>query len=642
MILSDINISELVIVSGKVVMYAFITAALAYIYTTKRKGFFLFIVSFALFTLTRTTYIVTLFTSISSAYYLTLYYFAIAFLAMGALQYNQKINLLPAGFIATGLFSVGIHFFPEAIVGDVIASYSILLHIIIVISFLKRQGKNVGDTFIILGLSFTLFWALLIYFNPTLFQDEPLLRKLVSESIQSIGGLGLTIGLLLRIILDHKHELRLLTLIDDLSNLANRRSLNSYVDKLVLREKPFQLALIRIRGIRQLNENYGHQAGDEALCNISHQLRSCLVFENVHKAEEGYLARLNGNYLVFINRDRHKLSNIETILSTAINQSNQKSTYLQVGIASYPEHGGHFVEVLTAAEVVLSECSEDNINCVHQIDTLRLKEHRQHQHMAKALAKAISNEEIEVYYQPKYTLACGKEKSDGDLSHDETTSLVSAEALARWTYNGERISPFVFIKLAEDFDLIADLDALVMKKAWLKADEINKQGYRMKIAVNYSSTSLSEDGGLKALVSALMSQYLLSPEHLEIEITESAMAQCSNTQEQLRELRQLGFTIAIDDFGTGYSNLSQLQALPIDTLKIDKAFVDLIATNPLVTEFIIDMAHKLKLNIVAEGVEQQEQLHWLKDRGCHQIQGYLLSKPLPANNFVYLIVKGEG
>jgi diguanylate cyclase (GGDEF)-like protein len=631
-ILSDIDISALVINSGKAVLYAFITIALAYIYSTKRKGFFLLIVSFALLTLSRTIYVVQILTDLSGVYYLSIYYFAVAFLAIGALQYNQKINAALLGFITASCFCIVVHFLPDSAVRTASIIYSVTLHVVILTSFVRRSDKNVGDLFIIVGVFMSASWLLIRGIKVPLLINEPLLMQVISDFINSIGSFGLTVGLLLRIILEHRMELKLLTLKDDLSGLANRRALNGYVDQLVLIERPFQLALIRIRGIRQLNENYGHQAGDEALFNISSKLQSCLVNEQKNRDEQSYLARLNGNYLVFINNDSEKFSHIETLLSSCVEQCSSRNTYLQVGIANYPHHGSQFVEILTAAEIVLSECKKESTNCVHQIDTLKLQEYRQQQLMAKALAQAISNEEIEVCYQPKYTLS-----TNVVSSHNEKPSLVSAEALARWTYQGERISPFLFIKLAEDYDLIADLDALVMKKAWFKADEMNKQGHSMRIAVNYSSTSLSEKGGLNTLVRHLMSKYLLKAKHLEIEITESAMAQSSNTQEQLKELRAQGFTIAIDDFGTGFSNLSQLQALPLDTLKVDKAFVDLIATNPLVTEFIIDMAHKLKLNIVAEGVELDEQLLWLQHRGCHQIQGYLLSKPLSENDFNLLI-----
>ena len=119
------------------------------------------------------------------------------------------------------------------------------------------------------------------------------------------------------------------------------------------------------------------------------------------------------------------------------------------------------------------------------------------------------------------------------------------------------------------------------------------------------------------------------------------MAQCPFAQGQLHKLRQLGFKIAIDDFGTGYSNLSQLQALPIDILKIDKVFVDLIESKPHVTELIIEMAHKLKLEIVAEGVEHLAQFTWLAARGCQHIQGYLLSKPLSEDDFCALLSRGD-
>ena len=543
MILSDVNTSELVIVSGKVVMYAFITVALAYLYTTKQKGFFLFIISFGLFSLTRMVYIVTLFTGISSVYFLTIYYFAITFLAIGALQYNQKVNVLFFGIISTSCFSVVVGVLPAVEVRLPIIIFSLLMHIIIISSFLKRSDKNVGDTFIIFGLSIAVVWGGVVLWQPPFLHGEVLLSKFLHEFIQSIGGLGLTIGLLIRIILEHKSELSLLTLKDDLSELANRRSLNSYVDQLILKERPFQLALIRVKGIRQLNENYGHQAGDEALINVCEKLQLHLIKEGDGYSEQGFLARLSGNYLVYINSATNNNLDIEAVLSDLLNQISSKGISLQIGVACYPHHGSHFVEVLTAAEMVLSEYKSVKTNLVQKIDSNKLLECRSQQAMAYALIKAINTEEIEVYYQPKYTL-------NSSATSNEPT-LIAAEALARWTYQGENVPPIIFIQLAEDYDLIGELDALVMKKSWLKACALSKSGHSLKIAVNYSSSSMEKKDKLIQLVESLMSNYQLEPTLLEIEITESAMAQSGNTHEQLQALRNLGISIAIDDFGTG-------------------------------------------------------------------------------------------
>ncbi|MCP4985951.1 MAG: EAL domain-containing protein [Colwellia sp.] len=634
MFLSDLQISQLAIVSGKVALYTYVTIALAYIYASKHKGFFLFIVSFGLFALTRSGYIVNLLTDIGTIYHLTIYCFAIAFLAIASIQYNQKVNILPVGLVAATLFSFVISFLstPDMMISARI--YSLLLHAIVITSFCFRMDKNVGDFFVIFGLSVSSLWGIIIWFFPTLFFTEQSVAKVMHEFIQSVGGYGLTIGLLLRIILGHKNELRKLTLIDDLSGLANRRALTLYVDKLTRSESPFQFSLIRIRGIRHINEHYGHQAGDEELYRISNKLREYLIGEDLNKTGQGYLARLNGSYLVYIHLNNSKKTNVELLLSNCIEQCSSRNTQLQVGIANYPEHGSHFIELLTASEIVLTKCKTEYINCLNQVNSTKLEEYRYRQELAKGLVLAIKNEDIDVHYQPKYTLIDGI--IAGSLAQPV---LIGAEALARWTYQGKVISPFIFIQLAEEYDLIADLDALIMKKAWSKASELERLGHTLKIAVNYSSTSMAHKDKLLEQVCYLIDSFQLSPSLLEVEITESAMAPSGNTNEQLQKLRQLGISIAIDDFGTGYSNLSQLQALPLDTIKIDKAFIDLIETTPMVTEFIIEMAHKLKLNIVAEGVEQQMQLDWLTARGCQQIQGYLLNKPLTANDFFQLVTK---
>ena len=636
MLLAEVDLTELAGVSSKALMYVFVTLALIYIYSTKRKGFFLFIISFSLFASTRGLYSASLILNFDSVYYLTVYYFAMSFLALASLRYNQKINLLTAGLILTTLFSILVNFIPPSIAVLAIRIFALVLHFVVIISFIKNSNKNLGDVFIILGLSLSMLLVTIQWFVPNIYGDELLLKKLVSEFMKDIDGLGLTIGFLLKIILDHEKQFKELTLIDDLTELANRRSLIAYAEDLVSKKYTFEMALIRIRGIRVINENYGHQAGDDAIINISQQLKSLLIGNERYHQNSGYLARLGGNLFVYIRlNNKHNVIVIEEFLRKRIKAlitTKNKKTTIEIGIAKFPDHGDNFIETLNAAEIVLAQKTLIKSNSIKQAELSQLQYYRQQQTMAKALISAIEKEEIDVHYQPKYSIIPNECKNN-------KPKLIAAEALARWTYKGNAISPFVFITLAEEYDLISDLDTLVMKKAWFKATELAKSGFEMKIAVNYSSISMTKQGALNKLVRQIMDEHQFNPKLLEIEITESAMAQSENTLEQLESLRELGCSIAIDDFGTGYSNLSQLQSLPLDTLKIDKAFIDLIDTNPLVTEFIIDMAHKLNLNIVAEGVEQQEQLEWLKSRGCQQIQGYLLSKPLPEKEFVELIAQ---
>ncbi len=633
MLITEATVADLITVSGNAFLYLLVTVALFYLRMTKHINTVLYIISFALFTLAKIAYICYLLIELDKFYYSTLYQFAMAFVAMAALQYNQKINITFLGCVFALAFTMVINFVSSAYVESLFYSYVVLLHVIIIASFMKSKDKNLGDLFVLLGLSSVCIWVVIRWQLPLFLFEKSLYIQFITGVVKHIGAFGFTIGLLLKIILEHKKQLRALTLKDDLSNLSNRRALQSCIDSLISKGIAFQLALIRIKGIRQINEHYGHQVGDETLACVCTKLQAQLINSDLNNKGRDSLARLGGNYLVFIHRSGDEKQPIDSFITAAINEINIKNIHFHVGLADFPRHGKKFVEVLTAAEIVLSEYNSVTTNIVEKVDAGKLQEYRIQQDMATALTAAIQNEEIEVYYQPKYTL--------DNFSREDKAKLTSAEALARWSYKGKSVPPRLFIKLAEDYDLIADLDALVMKKAWLKASELESQGQGITIAVNYSSSSLSKSDGLNQMVLQIKERYQLNAELLEIEITESAMAQCPFAQGQLHKLRQLGFKIAIDDFGTGYSNLSQLQALPIDILKIDKVFVDLIESKPHVTELIIEMAHKLKLEIVAEGVEHLSQLTWLAARGCQHIQGYLLSKPLSEDDFCALLSRGD-
>jgi EAL domain-containing protein (putative c-di-GMP-specific phosphodiesterase class I) len=240
--------------------------------------------------------------------------------------------------------------------------------------------------------------------------------------------------------------------------------------------------------------------------------------------------------------------------------------------------------------------------------------------MVAALHKALENNEFSVVYQPKLSL------------HDER--LCGVEALLRW-HSAEfgDIGPAHFIPLAEQTGIIIEIGDFVLRTACAQIRQWQELGLGdIPIAVNVSVLQLLR-GELASRIGRMLAEYAVKPELIQLELTESVlMAQAEQAVATLDELKAIGVGLAIDDFGTGYSSLSYLKRLPIDTLKIDRAFVRDITTDPddrAITATIIHMAQSLELTVVAEGVETLEQYQYLREQGCHQIQGDWLSPPLP-------------
>jgi EAL domain-containing protein (putative c-di-GMP-specific phosphodiesterase class I) len=244
------------------------------------------------------------------------------------------------------------------------------------------------------------------------------------------------------------------------------------------------------------------------------------------------------------------------------------------------------------------------------------------------LRKAIDEHQLEVFYQPKLCLA--------------DDSLNAAEALVRWRHP-ERglVPPGDFIGLAEETGLIAPIGEFVLRRACQQARDWQLQGLaQIRVSVNLSVHQLRQ-GKLTSLVRQVLDETGLAPQFLELELTESQLLDnVESVITTFQQLRDLGVKLAIDDFGTGYSSLSYLKRFPVDYVKIDQTFIRDLALggeDAAITRAIIVMAHSLELKVVAEGVETQAQMDFLKAHQCDEIQGYLISKPVPAEQFAQLL-----
>ncbi|WP_016956902.1 EAL domain-containing protein [Catenovulum agarivorans] len=239
------------------------------------------------------------------------------------------------------------------------------------------------------------------------------------------------------------------------------------------------------------------------------------------------------------------------------------------------------------------------------------------------LRLAIENKQIQVFYQPRFSL--------------KTKKLIGVESLARWTLSdGQQIPPTVFIKLAEDNDLIEPLTKCLVEKIFPQINEWNSKGLLLHVSFNYSARALHELN-FPDYLSDLAEQHGVLPQHVIVELTESALADdISILMEILTRIRMKGFSLSIDDFGTGYSSVQQLQTLPFNELKIDKSFVSNFQArvqSRTIIESTVEMAHKLGIRVVAEGIEDQDAIDYLQQVGCDEGQGFYYAKPMPADEF---------
>ena len=246
----------------------------------------------------------------------------------------------------------------------------------------------------------------------------------------------------------------------------------------------------------------------------------------------------------------------------------------------------------------------------------------------RQLRHDFARNKLEVWYQPQLSL--------GDLC------LIGCEALLRWpTGNGSYISPAVFVPLAEDAGLIVDIGQWVLEQACQQQKRLENMGTEICIAVNVSVPQFKVKGYAQNVKNTLL-KYGVKPKNIELEVTESVvMDELETVINTLRELQELGMEVAIDDFGTGFSSLSYIQSLPLDRLKIDRAFIKDLPNDDTgaIAALVISLGAKLGLKTIAEGVETQEQAQFLKNLGCDEVQGFMYAKPMPEHELIEFINK---
>lgn len=416
---------------------------------------------------------------------------------------------------------------------------------------------------------------------------------------------------------------------DVLTALPNRRL---FIDRLTValahaQRQATSLAVmfIDLDRFKRINDTLGHPVGDEILRAVAARLSSALRSGDT-------VARVGGDEFMLLAPGLHEADDAERLASKILQNIAQPFTVeahelvvtASIGIALQPADGSDPETLIKNADLAMYRAKDLGRNRYEfSSPATRTETALQRLHLENSLRRAVQRSEILPYFQPQVRVSTGE--------------IVGAEVLLRWQHPDRGlVEASEFIQVAEEANLITEMGERMLESAVRQLQSWQQIGLRrMRISVNISAHQFF-DGDLLALLRGTVARSGIDPRLLELEITETlAMRDIDETVRILRELKRVGFRVAIDDFGTGHSSLNYLKAFPVDTVKIDKSFIDDLTFDPHdaeITSSIIGMAHRLGLNTVAEGVETLEQQAILLTFGCDEMQGYLLHRPMPASD----------
>jgi diguanylate cyclase (GGDEF)-like protein/PAS domain S-box-containing protein len=414
---------------------------------------------------------------------------------------------------------------------------------------------------------------------------------------------------------------------DQLTDLPNRTAFNERLAAALNRAEDsglrFAVLCIDLDRLKEVNDILGHAAGDMLLCEVSRRLREA--------SGDLFLARLGGDEFVQIAEDAGPTSNIvaltdRLLAAVAVEldiQGVKIHASLSIGVAIFPDDGRDTTTLLANADAALYRAKAEGRGVTRFFELDMDKRQRERHAMRHDLSTAIERGEFAMFYQPQAEV---------------TGEIVGFEALLRWRHplRGS-VPPSAFIPVAEDNRLIVRIGEWVLREVCREAASWPRA---LGVAVNLSPVQF-QHGDLPGLVHSILLETGLSPSRLELEITEGVLMDDSSCGlSVLRRLKSLGVRIAMDDFGKGYSSLSYLQSFPFDKIKIDRAFVSKVARNPqsaAIVRAVLGLAHGLGLPVLAEGVETEEELAFLAAEACDQVQGYLIGRPRPINDYAEVI-----
>jgi len=421
-----------------------------------------------------------------------------------------------------------------------------------------------------------------------------------------------------------ERRIRQLAYSDELTGLASRVYFYKHLEDVIKvaqrRAERFALLYLDLDGFKDVNDSLGHDIGDELLKIVAQRLQTVL-------RETDFVARLSGDEFCILVDNVNDQYAAADVASRCLQETNQPVTLethelrprCSIGIAHFPEDGEDLQTLLKAADSAMYAAKEEGKHRYAFYQPALTEQAEQRLRMEQDLRLAIAREQLELHYQPQIELRTGR--------------LVGVEALVRWRHPRlGLVSPGEFIGVAERIGLIQGLGDWVLREACDQAMQWHGLGLPpLRVAVNISPLHF-QDPALLESVAEVLHRTGLAPADLELEITESVVQTTGDNFRMFQRLRELGVKIAIDDFGTGYSSLASLKSLPVDCLKIDRLFIIDMLSDPnasILLGTIVGAAHALGLLVVAEGVEEQDQVKALGGIGCDLIQGYYFSRPVP-------------
>jgi diguanylate cyclase (GGDEF)-like protein len=423
---------------------------------------------------------------------------------------------------------------------------------------------------------------------------------------------------------------------DFLTGLPNRMLLidrvNQAIRMAIRHKRKVAVLFLDLDGFKHINDSLGHPTGDKLLQSVGKRLVDCVRGSDTVSRQGG------DEFVVLLSEEEDsedasvtaKRMLREVAEAHFIDQHDLHVT-CSVGVSIYPDDGLNAETLIKNADTAMYQAKENGRQTYQYFKPAMNVRAVERQSLEESLRRALERQEFVVHYQPKINLKTGR--------------ISGAEALLRWTHPTRGpVPPGQFIPVAEDCGLILPIGTWVLRQACQQAQAWADAGLPLgTMAVNISAMQLRNESFLDG-VFAILQDTRLDPRLLELELTESVlMKHAESTASILTALRERGVQVAVDDFGTGYSSLSYLRKFPIDALKIDQSFVRQITTVPdeiIIVKAVIGLGRSLKLRVVAEGVETQEQLAFLQAHQCDEAQGYYFSRPVLPEQFAKLLKNG--
>ncbi len=432
---------------------------------------------------------------------------------------------------------------------------------------------------------------------------------------------------------EDEEKIRFQAYYDTLTGLPNRllfqNRLRENLTTALRNETQLALMYLDLDRFKVINDSLGHEAGDGLLVTVSKRILECLP-------ENATLARQGGDEFLVMVPDvqvddaralAEALRQAVAVPLLVSGSDHEVVVTASIGLAMFPRDGGAVADLIRSADTATSHAKTHRRNSVQFFTNEMNALAQERLHLENRLRRAIQDEDFVLYYQPKVDLRSGR--------------ISGAEALLRWPGSGGMVTPGKFIPVAEETGMIVDLGAWVLRTACRQMRKWSRDGLlRFNVAVNLSPRQLRE-GDFASFVKLVLRETGIEPHNLELEITEQVIVEHMDQVARVFDgLRGMGIQITMDDFGTGYSSLSYLRHLPLDGLKIDRSFIadiDDPESESFLAGAVVAIGQSLGLKVIAEGVETERQLAFLRQQWCDEIQGYYFSRPLPAEEFEKLI-----